>query len=153
MLLSDIGSMRIIATRVDGYVIPVPISRQKEVHLSKQCFGKSHVPLSPAVRAGDFVYISGQVPVGSDGLVVKGGIADQAEQVLQNVKAALALAGCTMDDVVKTTVWLEDARDFGTFNTVYAKHFPKDPPARTTVESRLMIDIKIEVEAVAYRPV
>jgi len=125
----------------------------KEAILPKQCFGKSHVPLSPAVRAGDFVYVSGQVPVGSDGLVVRGGIADQAEQVLQNVKAALALAGCTMDDVVKTTVWLEDARDFGTFNTVYAKHFPKDPPARTTVESRLMIDIKIEIEAVAYRPV
>ncbi|RAZ92082.1 MULTISPECIES: RidA family protein [Mesorhizobium] len=121
--------------------------------MPKQCFGTSHVPLSPAVRAGDFVYVSGQVPVGSDGLVVKGGIADQAEQVLQNIKAALALAGCTMDDVVKTTVWLEDARDFGTFNAVYAKHFPKDPPARTTVESRLMIDIKIEIEAVAYRPV
>ncbi|WP_181177615.1 RidA family protein [Mesorhizobium sp. B4-1-1] len=130
----------------------VPLDRQEEAHLPKQCFGKSHVPLSPAVRAGDFVYVSGQVPVGSDGLVVRGGIAEQTEQVLQNVKAALALAGCTMDDVVKTTVWLEDARDFGTFNTVYAKHFPQDPPARTTVESRLMIDIKIEVEAVAYRP-
>ncbi|UCI09046.1 RidA family protein [Mesorhizobium sp. B1-1-8] len=121
--------------------------------MPKQCFGTSHVPLSPAVRAGDFVYISGQVPVGSDGLVVKGGIAEQAEQVLQNVKAALALAGCGLDDVVKTTVWLEDARDFSTFNTVYARHFPKEPPARTTVESRLMIDIKIEIEAVAYRPV
>ena len=120
--------------------------------MPKQCFGKSHVPLSPAVRAGDLVYVSGQVPVGSDGLVVKGGITEQAEQVLQNVKAALALAGCSMDDVVKTTVWLEDARDFGAFNTVYAKHFAQDPPARTTVESRLMIDIKIEIEAVAYRP-
>lgn len=151
MLLSDIGPMRITPTSVDGY--KNPIQSIKEAHLPKQCFGKSHVPLSPAVRAGDFVYISGQVPVGSDGLVVKGGIAEHAEQVLQNVKAALALAGCTMDDVVKTTVWLEDARDFGTFNTVYAKHFPKDPPARTTVESRLMIDIKIEIEAVAYRPV
>jgi len=126
---------------------------EQELPLSKQCFGTSHVPLSPAVRAGDFVYISGQVPVDADRIVVKGGITEQTEQVLQNVKAALALAGCTMDDVVKTTVWLEDARDFGAFNAVYAKHFPKDPPARTTVESRLMIDIKIEVEAVAYRPV
>jgi 2-iminobutanoate/2-iminopropanoate deaminase len=129
-------------------------ARKKEAaRMPKQCFGTSHVPLSPAVRAGDFVYVSGQVPLGSDGLVVKGGIAEQAEQVLQNVKAALALAGCTMDDVVKTTVWLEDARDFGMFNTVYARHFPSNPPARTTVESRLMIDIKIEIEAVAYRPV
>ncbi|MFC3725908.1 RidA family protein [Neoaquamicrobium sediminum] len=120
--------------------------------MTKQCFGTSHVPLSPAVRAGDFVFVSGQVPVGADGIVVKGGITEQTEQVLANVKAALALAGCAMEDVVKTTVWIEDARDFGAFNAVYAKHFPKDPPARTTVESRLMIDIRIEVEAVAYKP-
>ncbi|WPZ16689.1 RidA family protein (plasmid) [Nitratireductor rhodophyticola] len=120
--------------------------------MTKQCFGTSHVPLSPAVRAGDFVYISGQVPVGVDGVVVKGGITEQTGQVMENVKAALALAGCTLDDVVKTTVWLEDARDFGPFNAVYGKYFPKNPPARTTVESRLMIDIKIEVEAVAYKP-
>ncbi len=120
--------------------------------MTKQCFGTSHVPLSPAVRAGDFVYISGQVPVGEDGVVVPGGITEQTQQVMANVKAALALAGCTLDDVVKTTVWLEDARDFGPFNAVYGKHFPKDPPARTTVESRLMLDIKIEVEAVAYKP-
>ncbi|MBN7778443.1 RidA family protein [Nitratireductor aquimarinus] len=120
--------------------------------MTKQCFGTSHVPLSPAVRAGDFVYISGQVPVGEDGVVVQGGITEQTQQVMANVKAALALAGCTLDDVVKTTVWLEDARDFGPFNAVYGKHFPKDPPARTTVESRLMLDIKIEVEAVAYKP-
>lgn len=120
--------------------------------MSKQCFGTSHVPLSPAVRAGDFVYASGQVPVGGGGGVVSGGISEQTDQVLSNLQAALELAGCTMDDVVKTTVWLEDARDFGAFNAVYAKHFPKDPPARTTVESRLMIDIKVEIEAVAYRP-
>ena len=120
--------------------------------MTKQCFGTSHVPLSPAVRAGDFVYISGQVPVGADGVVVKGGITEQTVQVMENVKAALALAGCTLEDVVKTTVWVEDARDFGPFNAVYGKYFPKDPPARTTVESRLMIDIKIEVEAVAYKP-
>lgn len=120
--------------------------------MPKQCFGTSHVPLSPAVRAGDFVYVSGQVPLGKDGKIVAGGIAEQTDQVLANIASALELAGCTLDDVVKTTVWLEDARDFGAFNAAYAKHFPKEPPARTTVESRLMIDIKIEVEAVAYRP-
>lgn len=120
--------------------------------MPKQCFGTSHVPLSPAVKAGDFVFVSGQVPVRNDGTMVTGGIAEQTEQVLANVKAALALAGCTMEDVVKTTVYLEDARDFGAFNAVYARHFPKEPPARTTVESRLMVDIKIEVDAVAHRP-
>lgn len=120
--------------------------------MPKQCFGTSHVPLSPAVRAGDFVYVSGQVPVGSDGVVVTGGIVEQTAQVLDNVAAALALADCTMEDVVKTSVILEDARDFGAFNTVYAKYFPNNPPARTTLEARLMIDIKIEIEAIAYKP-
>ncbi|MGO4838418.1 RidA family protein [Rhizobiaceae sp. 2RAB30] len=120
--------------------------------MPKQCFGTSHVPLSPAVRAGDFVYVSGQVPVGSDGVVVKGGIVEQTAQVLDNVAATLALAGCAMEDVVKTSVILEDARDFGAFNTVYAKYFPNNPPARTTLEARLMIDIKIEIEAIAYKP-
>lgn len=118
----------------------------------KQTFGTSHVPLSPAVRAGDFVYVSGQVPVRADGSIVDGGIEPQTKQVLENIKAALALAGATLDDVVKTTVWVEDARDFSGMNKVYATYFSVNPPARTTVESRLMIDIKIEIEAVAYAP-
>jgi reactive intermediate/imine deaminase len=119
----------------------------------KQVFGASHVPLSPAVRAGDFVYVSGQVPVRPDGSMADGGIEAQTRQVLENVKAALALAGATMDDVVKTTVWIEDARDFSGMNKVYGSFFAKEPPARTTVESRLMLDIKVEIEAVAYAPV
>jgi reactive intermediate/imine deaminase len=119
----------------------------------KQVFGTSHVPLSPAVRAGDLVYVSGQVPMRPDGSMVDGGIEAQTRQVLDNVKAALALAGASMDDVVKTTVWIEDARDFSGMNEVYASYFAKEPPARTTVESRLMLDIKVEIEAVAYAPV
>jgi 2-iminobutanoate/2-iminopropanoate deaminase len=118
----------------------------------KQVFGASHVPLSPAVRAGDFVFISGQVPVGSDGSVVDGGIEPQTRQVLENVKAALALAGAGLEHVVKTTVFLEDARDFGGMNKVYATYFSKEPPTRSTLECRLMIDIKVEIEAVAYAP-
>lgn len=120
--------------------------------MPKQTFGTSHVPLSPAVRAGDFVYVSGQVPTDKDGSVVPGGIEAQTRQVLENMQAALALAGCTLDDVVKTTVILEDARDFGGMNKVYASYFAQNPPARTTVEARLVIDIKVEIEAVAYRP-
>lgn len=119
----------------------------------KQCFGASHVPLSPAVRAGDMVYVSGQVPVRADGSMEDGGIESQTRQVMENIKAALALAGATLDQVVKTTVWIEDARDFGGMNKVYGSYFPSEPPARTTVESRLMVDIKVEIEAVAYSPV
>jgi len=118
----------------------------------KQVFGSSHVPLSPAVRAGDMVYVSGQVPVKPDGSMESGNIEAQTRQVLENVKSALALAGATMDQVVKTTVWIEDARDFGGMNKVYGTFFQSEPPARTTVESRLMLDIKVEIEAVAYAP-
>jgi reactive intermediate/imine deaminase len=120
--------------------------------MKKQVFGTSHVPLSPAVRAGDFVYVSGQVPVDAQGNIVAGGVKEQTRQVLENVKAALALAGATIDEVVKTTVWLEDARDFGAFNQVYASYFTSEPPARSTAESRLMIPIKVEIEAIAYSP-
>lgn len=120
--------------------------------MSKQHFGQSHVPLSPAVRAGDFIYISGQVPVGADGTVIIGGIEAQTKQVMENITAALKLAGAELADVVKTFVILEDAREFAAFNKTYASYFPENPPARTTIESRLMIDIKIEIEAIAYKP-
>ncbi|MBZ9601471.1 MULTISPECIES: RidA family protein [Phyllobacterium] len=120
--------------------------------MTKQHFGHAHVPLSPAVRAGDFIYISGQVPVGADGTVIVGGIEAQTRQVMENVKSALALAGADLSDVIKTFVILEDAREFGAFNKTYATYFPANPPARTTIESRLMIDIKIEIEAIAYKP-
>jgi 2-iminobutanoate/2-iminopropanoate deaminase len=118
----------------------------------KQHFGTSHVPLSPAVRAGDFIYVSGQVPVDANGAVVKGGIEAQTRQVMENIRAALRLAGADLSDVVKTTVILTDARDFALFNKTYATYFSKEPPARTTLEARLMIEIRIEIEAVAYKP-
>ena len=120
----------------------------------KMVFGNApDRPLSHAVRAGDFVYVSGQIPNDASGSIVAGGFEAQLRQVLDNVGAALALAGASMDQVVKTTCYLEDARDFPAFNRVYAGYFPKEPPARTTVESRLMLDIKVEIEAVAYAPV
>lgn len=120
--------------------------------MSKECFGSSHVPLSPAVRAGDFVFVSGQVPVGDDGKVVEGGVAAETRQVLQNMEKVLAMAGCTLSDVVKTTVWLRDRADFAEFNAAYAEFFPDSTPARSTAESRLMIDIAVEIEAMAYKP-
>lgn len=117
----------------------------------KKMFGSSHVPLSPAVRAGDFVYISGQVPV-KDGAIVNGDVRVQTQTVLENVAAALKLAGCEMSDVVKTFVILTDKTDFAAFNEVYATFFPSEPPARTTVEAGLMVDITVEIEAIAYKP-
>ena len=109
-------------------------------------------PLSPAVRAGDFVYVSGQVPTDASGVIVQGGIEAQVRQVFENIRAALALAGGSLDQIVKTTCVLQDARDFEAFNRAYSAFFPKDPPARTTVEARLMIDIRVEIDAIAYVP-
>ena len=120
--------------------------------MTRQHFGSSHVPLSPAVRAGDSIYISGQVPTLADGSVVVGGIEAQTRQVMENLAKALALADASLEDIVMTTVILADARDFSAFNRVYATYFPANPPARTTLEARLMIDIRIEIDAVAYKP-
>lgn len=109
-------------------------------------------PFSPAVRAGDFVYVSGQVPADDMGEIVQGGIEIQTRQVMTNLSKALALAGCTLVDVCKTTVWLQDARDFGSFNRVYMSYFGDRKPARSTTEARLMVDARVEIDVVAYKP-
>ena len=119
----------------------------------KQTFGTAHVPLSPAIRAGDFVFVSGQVPVDTDGAVVSGGIGPETDQVIANITKVLALADCTLSDIVKTTVWLRNRDDFAAFNAAYAQYFPSSHPTRSTAESRLMIDIAVEIEAVAYKPI
>ena len=109
-------------------------------------------PFSPAVRAGDFVYVSGQVPADDMGEIVQGGIEIQTRQVMTNLSKALALAGCTLAYVCKTTVWLQDARDFGSFNRVYMSYFGDRKPARSTTEARLMVDARVEIDVVAYKP-
>lgn len=109
-------------------------------------------PLSPAVRAGDFVFVSGQVPTDENGEVVAGGIESQTRKVFERLRHALALAECDLNDVCKVSVWLEDARDFAAFNRVYMECFGSHKPARSTVESRLMIDAKVEIDVTAFKP-
>jgi len=89
--------------------------------------------------------------MGEKGELVGGGIEAQTCHVMKNVERALALAGCTFADVVKATVWLDDARDFWAFNRVYSEFFPRTKPARSTTQARLMIDAKIEIEVIAYK--
>ena len=113
--------------------------------------GGQPLPFSPAVKAGPFVFVSGQLAMGDGGELVPGGIEAQTRQTLRNVEKALALAGCTLQDVVKATVWLDDARDFWTFNRVYGEFFPGSKPARSTTQAKLMIDAKIEIEVIAYK--
>jgi 2-iminobutanoate/2-iminopropanoate deaminase len=114
--------------------------------------GGSQLPIAPAVRAGDFVFVSGQVGFDASGALVAGGITQQAEQTIANIVAILATANCTLADVVKVGVWLDDARDFGPFNQVFARHFGANPPARSTVQSSLVIDAKVEIDVIAYKP-
>ena len=108
-------------------------------------------PFAKAVRAGDFVFVSGQVPA-VGGEIVMGGIIQQTEQVIQNIIDVLKLADCTLADVVKVGIWLDDPRDFSSFNSVFSKHFMDNPPARSTVQSSLMVDAKIEMDVTAYKP-
>jgi 2-iminobutanoate/2-iminopropanoate deaminase len=119
-----------------------------------QVYGKKNpnLPFHPAVRAGDFVYVSGQVAKDADGNMVAGTIEVETRATLEAVKRVLAEAGCEMTDVVKVTTFLEDARDFGRYNGVFKEFFPEGRIARSTVEARAVITTRIEIECIAYKP-
>ncbi len=108
-------------------------------------------PYSQAVRAGNLVFASGQIPIDpATKEFVAGGIAEQTEQVLKNLTAVFEAADVRMDQIVKTTVFLADMNDFTAMNEVYGKYFAEDPPARATVQAaRLPRDAKVEIEAIA----
>ncbi|MCY4152137.1 MAG: RidA family protein [Aestuariivita sp.] len=115
--------------------------------------GGQALPFSPAVRAGDFIFISGQIAMTETGEIESGGIEWQTRRAMENLIAVLRKAGCTLEDVAKVNVWLDDPRDFWTFNRVYASYFPNGAPARSTVRSQLMVDAKVEIDATVYKPV
>ncbi len=108
-------------------------------------------PYSQAVRAGGFLFVSGQIPLDpGTGALVTGDIRAATDCVLRNLAAVLAAAGCDLADVVKTTIYVRSMADFAAVNEVYGSYFPKDPPARACVEvSALPKDAPVEVEAVA----
>jgi len=110
-------------------------------------------PYSQAVEANGFVFVSGQIPLDpKTGYLVPGGIREQVKQVMENGKAILAAAGCGMDRVVKTTIYLRNIGDFATVNEVYGSYFPADPPVRATVEvSRLPKEAEVEIDFIASR--
>lgn len=110
------------------------------------------LPIAPAVRAGDFVFVSGQAALGEDGAIIDGGITAQTHLTIQRLIAVLEAADCNVKDVVKATVWLDDPRDFAAFNKVYAEYFGDAPPARSTLVSPLVVDGKVEIELLAYKP-
>ena len=108
-------------------------------------------PYSQAVRAGNFVFASGQIPIDpATGEFVPGGIAEQTEQVLRNLKQLFGAAGVELSQVIKTTVFLADMDDFTAMNEVYGRYFSENPPARATVQAaRLPRDARVEIEAIA----
>lgn len=114
----------------------------------------SPVPISKAVRAGGFVFLSGQIGWTSNGELVGNTVAKQTRQALENIRESLFDAGCTFKDVVKATVWLVNADDFSEMNRVYAEYLSDSPPARSTICSNLLISgalVEIEVVALSGR--
>ncbi len=114
--------------------------------------GGRRLSLSRAIRAGDFVFLTGQIPFKDGAPLVTGSIEEQTRAVLKDIEKTLADADCTLSDVVKAMVWLTDRADFPGFNAVYGEYFPDQPPTRSAVVSDLLVDVRVEVEVVAYKP-
>lgn len=108
-------------------------------------------PYAQGVQAGDMVFVSGQLPIDpATGNLCNGSVADMTCQSMRNIAAILAQAGCTLQNVVKTTIFLQDLEDFAQVNAAYATFFPENPPARACVQvARLPKDARVEIEAIA----
>ena len=109
------------------------------------------LPFSPAIRANGFIFCSGQLPMNMDtGEFISGDIRRETRQIMTNLKRVLEAAGSSMEKVVKVTVFMKDLSEFNAMNEAYREFFPKDPPARSTVEvSRLAKDANLEIELIA----
>ena len=111
-----------------------------------------NLPFHPAVRAGDFIFVSGQVGKDAEGNMIGGTIEVETQATIDAIKRVLAEEGATLADVVRVTTFLQDTRDFGRYNKVFGEHFKDAVLARTTVEARAVISTKIEMDAIAYKP-
>jgi len=114
--------------------------------------GGRKLSLSRAIKAGGFVFVTGQIPFKDGQVMTTGTVEEQTRAVLEEIKATLAQAGCGLSDVVKAMVWLRDRADFPGFNAIYAEYFPHEPPARSAVVSELLVDVRVEAEVIACMP-
>lgn len=112
--------------------------------------GRQALPFARAVEANGWLYVSGQVAM-ENGEIVGGGIIAETRKTMENVIAILEEAGYGLEHVVRVGVWLDDPRDFWSFNGVYAEYFGGHPPARACVQSSMMVDCKVEIDCVAYK--
>ncbi len=110
-------------------------------------------PYSVGIRAGNFLFVSGQIPMDpKTRQILLGDVGEQTKQVMENIKAIVEAAGYEVADIVRATVYATDIKDFSAINNVYATYFQADPPARAFVEvSALAMGIKVEIDAIAYR--
>ena len=111
-----------------------------------------NLPFHPGVRVGDFIFVSGQVAKDDKGNMCVGNIEDETRWTVESMRRVLQAAGADLEDVVKVTTYLEDTRDFGRYNRVFAEYFPEGRVARTTVEARAVISCKVEMDCIAYKP-
>lgn len=108
-------------------------------------------PFARAVAADGWLFVSGQVPF-ANGELVSGNVEAQADQAIRNLIGVLKEAGYGVENVVRCGVWLDDPRDFQAFNNIFKKYFGENPPARSCVVSSMVIDCKVEIDCVAYKP-
>ena len=127
-------------------------TKKKQVIGGDLIIGGRKLSLSKAIRAGDFVFLTGQIPLMHGAPMTEGTIEQQTRVVLDLIKATLAEAGCALADVVKAMIWLRERADFPGFNATYSEYFPQDPPARSAVVNQLLVDVRVEIEVVAYSP-
>ena len=128
------------------------MTQAKEVIGGPLIIGGRQLTLSKAIRAGDLVFVTGQVPFEDGQPMTTGTIEDQTRVALEQIREILDEAGCELAHVVKAMVWLRERADFPGFNQVYGEFFPNDPPARSAVVSELLVDVRVEIEVVAYKP-
>ena len=110
------------------------------------------LPFSQAVKLGNLVFVSGQGPIDPETHEVRGDIKAQTERMLLNIKAILGAAGTSFKNVVSTTVYLTDLKNFEAMNEVYSRFFPKDPPPRATVQAGLLRGMLVEMQCIAWAP-
>lgn len=121
---------------------------------SHYAIGKKNpnLPFHPAVRAGDYIYVSGQVSKDADGNMLTGSIETETAGTIEAIERLIAEEGATLKDVCRVTTYLEDTRDFGRYNAVFKKYFEGAVLARTTVQASAVITTLIEMEAIVYKP-
>lgn len=136
--VSDIGEPGVV----------MPIERIGSIRTGS---GGQSLPFCQATKANGFVFVSGQVAMDESGEIVDGGVVAQTHKTMSNIISILKDSGCTLEDVVKVNVWLDDARDFQAFNRVYGEYFGDHPPARACVQSAIMVDAKVEIDLIAFK--